>query len=155
MAESSKQDLHIGAIGSGGRYDYLAEMIGGRQTPAVGFAIGYERIMEVLQQQQTTLSEKPQKKVFVAHAGELAKKKALSIIQQLHKAQVQTNENLAKESLAAQLKVANKDGMQIAIIVGQKEIYEQSVIIRDLVLGLQETFPLHRMVEEIKKRLKS
>ncbi|MEN9341907.1 MAG: histidyl-tRNA synthetase, histidyl-tRNA synthetase [Candidatus Parcubacteria bacterium] len=155
MAESSKHDLNIGAIGSGGRYDYLAEMIGGRQTPAVGFALGYERIIEVLQHQQTVAPEKPQKKVFVAHAGELAKKKALSIIQQLHKAQIQTSENLAKESLAAQLKAANKEGMHIAIIVGQKEIYEQSVIVRDLVMGLQETFPLNRMVEEIKKRLKS
>ncbi len=152
---SDKNTVDVGALGGGGRYDYLAEMMGGKSTPAVGFGLGFERVIEVIKSQQIVYSAKPMKKVFVAHAGELAKKKAVAIIEELHKAQIPTIENLAKESLAAQLKVAHKENLDIALIVGQKEIYEQSVIIRNLALGLQETFPLNRMVEEIKKRLKS
>ncbi len=151
---TEKTGVEIGAVASGGRYDYLAEMMGGKSTPAVGFAVGFERVIEIMKAQQVVLPQKQVKRVFVAHAGELAKKKALKIIEDLQKAGVSCAESLARESLAAQLKVANKEGATLAVIVGQKEIYEESVIIRNLALGLQETFPLHRMVEEIKKRLK-
>jgi histidyl-tRNA synthetase len=53
------------------------------------------------------------------------------------------------------LKVANKEGIQLAVIIGQREIYEESVILRDLKGGLQETFPMAKVADEIKKRLKA
>lgn len=144
-----------GALAAGGRYDYLAEILGGRPTAAVGAASGIERLIAVTKAQQIALPVKTSKRVFVAHAGDLAKKRAMNIIEELRSHGIATVEALARESLAAQLKVANKEGLALAVIIGQKEIYEDSVIIRDLAGGLQETFPFNRMVEEIKRRMKS
>ena len=86
--------------------------------------------------------------------GELAKKKSLNIIEELRQAGISVAEALGKESVKAQLKVADKQGCLMAIIFGQKEIFEESVILRDLRTGLQETVILAKMVSEIQKRLK-
>jgi len=107
-----------------------------------------------MQAQDVKLPAMNGKSVFVAHAGSLAKKKALELIEMMRAAGVQTREALAKESLKAQLKVADKEGFTLALIIGQKEVYEQSAIIRDFRTGLQETFPLPRIVDEVKKRLR-
>jgi histidyl-tRNA synthetase len=145
---------HIGALAGGGRYDYLMEMLGTRATPAVGFAAGMERIIEAMKLQDVKIPAKTVKKVFVAHAGDLAKKKALKLVEELRVAGFSVSEALSKESLKAQLKSADKEHAPIALILGQKEVYEDSIIIRDLKMGLQETFPSAKMVEELKKKLK-
>ncbi len=144
----------VGSVGGGGRYDYLMETLGARPTPAVGVAMGMERIILMMKAQEAKLPVTTMKSVFVAHAGSLAKKKALGLIELMRNAGIPTREALAKESLKAQLKVADKEGISLALIIGQKEVYEQSAIIRDFRTGLQEIFPLSRIVDEVKKRLK-
>lgn len=149
------QGSQIGALPGGGRYDYLIEMLGGRPTPAVGFAVSYERLIAAMKLQEVKLPEKKIKKVFVAHAGELAKKKALRLVEDLRHSGIPVAESLARESLGAQLKVANRENAAVAVILGQKEVYEGSVIIRDMRSGLQESCILSKMLEELKKRLKA
>lgn len=145
----------IGAIASGGRYDYLAEMIGGKSTPAVGCALGWERLTAIMKNQETAKHpEKPSKKIFVIHVGELAKKKAFKLIDSLRHTNLQLVESLGKESLKAQMKMADKEKATFALILGQKEIYEDSVIIRDLRTGSQETVLVEKIEEEIKRRWK-
>ena len=144
----------VGALAGGGRYDYLMEFLGGRPMPAVGGAAGIERLIEVMKTQEIKLPAKTSKKVFIIHVGELAKKKSLNIIEELRQAGISVAEALGKESIKAQLKVADKQGCSLAIIFGQKEIFEESVILRDLRTGLQEAVILARMVPEIQKRLK-
>jgi histidyl-tRNA synthetase len=144
--------LDLGAVGGGGRYDYLAEMLGGRLTPAVGGALGVERLIAVMKAQDIKMPTRSQKKVFLAHVGELAKKKSLKLIEELREADIPVHEALAKESLKAQLKQADREGVGFALIFGQKEIYEGSIIIRDLRTGLQDTVSLDRIVVEIRKR---
>jgi histidyl-tRNA synthetase len=61
-------------------------------------------------------------------------------------------EALAKESLKAQLKTADKEGIGVALILGQKEIYEDTVIIRDLTSGAQEAVSIEKLPDEIKRR---
>lgn len=143
----------LGALGGGGRYDYLMETIGGRLTPAVGFASSAERLIAAVKAKGIVIFGKPQKKVFLAHAGEPAKKKAFSLLHDLRRQGIMVVESLAKESLAAQLKVANKEKIGLALILGQKEIFEHSVIVRDLTAGSQETIPFEKLLGEIKKRL--
>lgn len=142
----------VGALAGGGRYDYLAEFLGGRLTPAVGAALGVERLIAVMKAREIKIPEKQVRRVFVVHAGESAKKKALALIKILHDANIPVAEALARESLKAQLKSAGKEGASLALILGQKEIYESSVIVRDMRTGLQESVPLDKIVEEIKKR---
>ena len=144
----------VGAVFGGGRYDYLMEMLGGRLTPAAGAAGGIERIIHVMKAQEVKLPARQPKKVFLIHVGDMAKKKSLNIIEKLKAAGITVTEALGRESLKAQLKTADKEGIELALIFGQKEIFEESIIIRDLKSSLQETVPLNRLVEEIKRRSK-
>lgn len=145
----------FGALPAGGRYDYLVESLGGRSTPAVGGAMGIERLIDVMKTQEIVLPARVPKKVFVIHVGEQAKKQSLRIIEELRMAGITAREVLSKDSLKSQMKVADREGALFAVILGQREIFEKSVIIRDLESGLQETVPFDKMIEELKKRLKS
>jgi histidyl-tRNA synthetase len=148
------KEEEIGAIAAGGRYDYLMETIGGHATPAVGFACGIERVITVMKSKEIMPPARREKRVFVAHAGELAKKKAFGLLKLLRSEGIPAGESLAKESLGAQLKAADREGINFALILGQKEIYEGTTIVRDLASGAQEAIPNEKLIAEIKKRLK-
>ncbi len=147
------KEVEIGALAAGGRYDYLMEMIGGHLTPAVGGACGVERLIAVMKAKEIAPASRVQKRVFLAHAGDLAKRKSFGLLKELRKNGIAVNEALAKESLGMQLKVADKEGIRLALILGQKEIYEKTVIVRDLTTGLQEAVLQERLVDEVKKKL--
>jgi histidyl-tRNA synthetase len=141
------------ALGGGGRYDYLAEMVGGRSTPAVGAALGLDRIINVLREKEIGVESRKKEKAFVAHVGDTAKRKAFALVEEFYKNGVKVVEALGKDSLQAQLKVADKENCPIALIIGQKEVYEETVIVRDMKTGVQENVPAGKIVEEVKKRL--
>jgi len=140
------------ALAGGGRYDYLGEMIGSRVIPAVGSSLGIERLIEVMKTVQIPLP-RHKGKVFFVHIGELARKKSLPIIEEFRKAEIDIQEALGKDSLRAQLKVANDKHSPIALIFGQREAFEESIIVRDMRTGVQESVPIVKIVEEVKRRL--
>jgi histidyl-tRNA synthetase len=142
------------SIAAGGRYDYLFEMIGGRPTPGVGSALGLERLIEVMRLRNIELTPKNKAKVFLMYIGDLAKKKVLKLVEEFRDKGIHVRESFGKDLLKKQMQLADKDGAALALILGQKEVYEESIIIRDLVSGTQESVPLKRVVEEVKKRLK-
>jgi histidyl-tRNA synthetase len=142
------------SIAGGGRYDYLTELLGGRSTAAVGVAIGLDRLIEVLIARNVSVVPKPRPKVFLIYVGALAKKRSLTLIETLRRAHIDVQESLGKESLKAQLRAADKFGAPLALLFGQKEAFEESVIVRDLATGAQETVPIVKMVESVKKRLR-
>lgn len=151
---ASGKEAEIGALAAGGRYDYLMEMIGGHLTPSVGFACGMERVIAVMKAKEMVLAPRKERRVFVAHAGDLAKRKTFSLLKRLREEGIAVSEALARGSLGAQLKVADKEGVNLALILGQKEIYENTVIVRDLVSSSQEAVQSEKLIAEIKKRLK-
>lgn len=143
------------ALGGGGRYDYLAELLGLKKSdlPAVGASFGVERIVELMKIMEISGLLKPKAKVFLIQIGKPAKKKAFSLVEDFHKAGIKIIESLGKESLRAQLKVADKEDAEIALILGQREVFEESIIVRDMKSGVQETVPLSKVVDEVKKRI--
>lgn len=148
---AGEEDLAF-ALGGGGRYDYLVEMLGGKPTAAVGAALGIERLLEVVKRRNLSAPARSKERVFLIHIGDLAKKKSLSLIEALREGGVHVVESLGKESMAAQLRNADKLQVPFALIFGQKEAYEESVIIRDMKTGAQETVPLMKLVAAIKRR---
>jgi len=142
------------AIASGGRYDYLMELFGSRQSAGVGGAIGLDRAIEVMKATKVNLGLRAKNKIFFIHIGDLAKKKSLTLIEGLRDEGIGVMESLGKDSLGAQLRSANKEGAQHALIFGQKEAFEESIIVRDLKNSVQETIPLKKMLAEVKKRLR-
>ncbi len=144
------------AIASGGRYDYLAEMLRLGRLSAVGGSLGLERIVEVLKESgKSAALQKYQPKIFFIHIGDEAKKRGLVMLEEFKKSGIKVSESFGKESLKSQLRLADKDKAQLALILGQKEVFEGSIIIRDMVNGAQETVPLEKVVEEVKRKLHS
>ncbi len=149
--ESSRQS----ALGGGGRYDGLIEMLGGRPTPASGMAVGIERVVKVLRSQGIEPPRTYQPEVFVAQLGEEAKRKSLLLFEELRTSGIKVAENLAKDGLKAQLELANKLGVKFTLILGQKEILDGTVMLRDMESGNQEIIDLKKVVPTLKKRLAS
>lgn len=142
------------SLAGGGRYDYLVELLGGRPSPAVGGAVGLERLVAVIKDRNINLGIKSKSKIFLVHAGLVAKKSSLSLIEKLREAGLDVIESLGKESFKAQLRAADKIGSPLTLILGQKEVFEETIIIRDMKTGVQETIPFGKIVETIKKKLK-
>ncbi|MFH0890404.1 MAG: His/Gly/Thr/Pro-type tRNA ligase C-terminal domain-containing protein, partial [Candidatus Liptonbacteria bacterium] len=115
----------------------------------------FERLIYVMKAQEAKLPLKLPKKVFFIHVGEMAKKKSLCIIENLRSAGISVAESLGRDSLKAQLKTADKEGIELALILGQRELFEESIIVRDLRNSLQETVSLSKLVEEVRKRLRA
>lgn len=150
VAEDENSTL---TLASGGRYDYLAEAIGGRSTPAVGVTISLRKIFDYVRSRKL-INLKEKNKVFLVYVGDLAKRKSLSLIEEFSRHNVPIIESLGKDSITTQLEFATYIGSPIGLIFGQKEAYEETVMVRDMKTGMQETVPLKKIVEEVKKRLK-
>jgi histidyl-tRNA synthetase len=144
-----------GALAGGGRYDYLGEILAGRLIPGVGAAIGIERVVSFLKTIMPTPPRKDAPRVFFAAVGDQAKKASLKRMEELRRAGVPVVEALGKRSLKGQLKVADRLKVPLALIFGQKEVFEGSIIVRDMVTGAQETLLLTRFVEVVKQHLKN
>ena len=145
------------ALGGGGRYDGLVEILGGREeTPASGFAVGIERIILMLKKQGAKIPDEKTPNVFLAQLGDQARKVCLKLFEDLRviRKNVRIAENLSKDGLKPQLEQANKLGVKYTLIVGQKEILDRTIIIRDMESGVQEIVDFDRAAEELKKRLK-
>lgn len=143
------------ALGGGGRYDYLGELVAGRRmdVPAVGVSLGMERMVAAMQAQGTSGRERPKARVFLVQIGEEAKRKALGLIEKFREANIKVIESLGRESLKSQLRLADREEVDLALLFGQREVFEGTVIIRDMKSGVQETVPLEKVVEEVKRRL--
>lgn len=149
-----KDDSGQGALLGGGRYDNLVEMFKGRSTPAVGAAAGMERIISFLKKQDIKISETEKPKVFMVQLGELGKRKSLKLFDEFQRNGIKVGEAFSKPSIKSQLKIADKEGAKIALILGQREALEGSIIIRDMISGVQETVLIEKVINEVKKRLK-
>lgn len=143
------------SLGGGGRYDNLIETIGGESTPAIGFAMGVERLVEEMKRVQAKPYKAPAPRVFLAQLGNMAKKKSLNLFAELEKNGILVAESFGRGGLRSQLKVANKLGVKFTLILGQKEALDKTVIIKDMLTGMQETVSLDKLVNIIKKKLKN
>jgi len=142
------------ALGGGGRYDYLVEVLGGPATPAVGFACGMDRIVNLMKENNLLPQAEQSPKIYLAQLGDLAKKKSLKIFEELERAGIMVAESFGRGNLRTQLRQANKIKAEIVLIIGQREALDGSVILKDMNSGGQEVLPADKIIKEVKKRLK-
>ena len=157
--ELYEDDLEKGsqnALGGGGRYNGLIEQLGGQPTPASGFALGLERVVAAVRRKQDEDAGQvyPNSKIFFAQLGEQARRRSLAIIEDLRRKGIMVRHNLGKPALKAQLELANKFGATHTVILGQKEVQDGTVIIRDMESGIQEIIDQEKIEQELKKLLK-
>ncbi len=125
------------ALGGGGRYDGLMEQLGGKPTPGIGFAVGIERIILNVKEQGIEVPEVGKPRVFVAHTGKDARVAAIKLADELRRGRVDCVVGLGARSLKSQLKQANSLGARYAFILGEDEIANGTVTVRDLVESRQ------------------
>lgn len=142
-------------LASGGRYDYLVDQLGGKSTPAIGGSIGIERVVNEMRRQELKVASlKPKIRVFLAQLGDMAKKKSLKLFGEFRKNNIYVSESFGRDSIKAQLRVADRLGADLALIIGQKEALDNTVIIKEMQSGIQEIVPIEKIIDEVKKRLK-
>lgn len=141
------------ALGGGGRYDDLVEYMGGRPTPACGFAIGLERMISKIKDKNIPLLSDETCDVFIAQLGEQPRRKAMVLFEELRRAGLVVRQSFTKDSLKAQLEEANRWGTKYSLILGQKELIDGTILIRDMESGIQEVIDYKKIRSEIEKRL--
>ena len=139
-------------LAEGGRLTRAGELMGGRKIEAVSGTIFPEVLGRLVGDKSLNVSRRP--KVFFTHLGEFAKKKGIMIIEELRAAGIDTQESLGRDSIKSQLKVAEKVGAEVALLLGHKEALDGTIIVRETGLGVQETIPQEKLVEFLKKKLK-
>jgi histidyl-tRNA synthetase len=139
------------AIGGGGRYDELAEILGGPETPGLGFATGVERIAMALETQKITIPEKVQIPVFFITLGQAAFEFAFPIIAELRASGYYLESDPRQGSLKSQLNFANRLNAKQVVILGETELNAQSCIIKDMSTGEQKIIPLSDLKNTITK----
>lgn len=135
------------AVCGGGRYDGLAEEIGGPSIPAIGFAIGVERLVMLLPEEKNYLRYPD---VFLAALGEEAQRKGFSLAQELRDAGVWVEIDYEGKSLKSQMRKADRLKVPCVVILGEEELKRNKVVLRDMATKAQEEVPLEEIVKWIK-----
>ena len=140
------------ALGGGGRYDKLIEVFGGEPTPAVGVAHGLDRIAIAMQTQKIAISGQQGIRVVVIPVQETMRGYAITIANRLRKAGVRAEFEVMGRKMSKALEDADKRQMDYAVIVGENEMDEDSVVLRDLAKHEQTTVKIRKLLKEIKEQ---
>jgi histidyl-tRNA synthetase len=140
------------AVCGGGRYDGLAELLGGPPTPAVGFAAGLERAILVMQEQEVEVPALLSPPVYLAYLGDKSRLYAIELLTQIRDAGIDAQIAL-RGSLRSQLRHANKRESKFVIIIGEDELAKGEVTLRDMVGGEQTMVPMEEIVSTLRDRL--
>jgi histidyl-tRNA synthetase len=134
------------SFGGGGRYDELFQQFGNSEVPAIGFALGIERIIIILEHLKI-FKQKPKPLVFVAYTNPVYISEVISIAETLRKNHIAAIFDLKKKSLKAQLKEANKQNATFALILGDEEIAQHRATLRNMNDSSQNSIPLEDLIE--------
>jgi histidyl-tRNA synthetase len=141
------------AVAGGGRYDGLVKALGGPDTPATGFAIGFDRLAEITGLNRNDFIKTPD--IYLAALGEKSLSLAFEWKSALCLEGVKTEMDFSDKSLKSQMKRADRLGAKHVLIVGDNEIKQGSVILRNMTTKEQVTIPIEHVVENIKAKLRS
>ena len=136
------------AICGGGRYDKLVGSLGGKPSPAVGFAAGLERLLLAMGD-KNELANKEIKKIYLIGLGDKARSTMMKILNNIRSSGYYVEFDSLRRSLKAQLRESNKLGASITIIIGEQEMEGQCAQIKDLTSGNQESVPFDSIISYI------
>jgi histidyl-tRNA synthetase len=140
------------AVTAGGRYDHLMRDIGGPDIPGIGFAMGIERIVLLVQRGRET-TRFPD--LFIAALGERAQLKAFELANQLHLEGIRAEIRYEERSLKAQMRRADKLNSRYVLIIGEDELEAGRAVLRDMERKVQEEIDLNQVIEDIKGRIET
>ncbi|QCX75273.1 Histidine--tRNA ligase [Streptomyces sp. YIM 121038] len=141
------------AVGGGGRYDGLSEMIGGPALPSVGWALGVDRTVLALEAEGVSLELPAATSVFAVPLGEEARRVLFGKVTELRKAGIAADFSYGGKGLKAAMKAANRSGARFAIVAGERDLDEGVVQLKEMATGEQTAVALDAVVEELRTRL--
>ncbi|MFD0291861.1 histidine--tRNA ligase [Streptomyces sp. NPDC127118] len=141
------------AVGGGGRYDGLSEMIGGPALPSVGWALGVDRTVLALEAEGVELELPAATSVFAVPLGEEARRVLFGVVTQLRREGVAADFAYGNRGLKGAMKSANRSGARFTIVAGERDLAEGAVQLKDMESGEQTAVPLSDVVEAVRERL--
>ncbi|MEU1075318.1 MULTISPECIES: histidine--tRNA ligase [unclassified Streptomyces] len=141
------------AVGGGGRYDGLSEMIGGPALPSVGWALGVDRTVLALEAEGVTLDIPSATSVFAVPLGEEARRVLFRVVTELRRSGVAADFSFGGKGLKGAMKNANRSGARLTLVAGERDLAEGVVQLKDMESGDQVAVPLADAVEAVRARL--
>jgi histidyl-tRNA synthetase len=151
--EEGKASKHI-LLAEGGRMMRAGEAAYGKRLDVVGGAVFVDRLEQILIDKGKLGLGQKKSEIFFAHLSDAAKKKSLPILEELRQGGMSVEESLGRDSIKSQLHIAERVNAKIALILGQKEALDGTIIVRETESGIQETIPQDRLIEFLKRKLK-
>lgn len=137
-----------GTVAGGGRYDGLVEECGGAPTPGIGFGLGMDRILLVMENQKIKIPEPFGTTLFIATVGENSNNYAQKLVYSLREAGINAEKDLMGRSLKAQMRHADRLGARYSMVIGDDEIASGKVVLKDMTSGEQREILLEKVIEE-------
>lgn len=140
-----------GTVCGGGRYNGLVSQLGGKDTPAVGFGCGLERLILVLENTNSLKAEKETSKIYIAPMGDNAKANAIQIVDNLRSCGIKAETDLMNRSVKAQMKYANKIGVEYVVVLGDSELESGVVEIKDMANSSSDQIKIDEIIAYLNK----
>lgn len=142
----------VGAIGGGGRYDGLMELEGGKPTPGIGFAVGFERMALALEQQGHSMAGEEPGCVYVACTPD-ERDAVFTAVLALRRAGIRTEADYQGRSLKSQFKQADKHHARLCVVLGSDEVASHTATVRDMGTHEQVSVPMDELASYVAERL--
>ena len=131
-----------GTVCGGGRYDGLIEELGGKHMPSLGFAMGMERLLMVMDAQKIEIPDNDKTALYIATMGDAAKVKAFELLRQVRECGLIAETDVVGRGLRAQMKYADKIGAKYSVVLGDNEIEENKARVKNMETGEQTELAL-------------
>lgn len=140
-----------GTVCGGGRYDHLVEEIGGPPIPGVGFGLGIERLLMLMDEKGIEIPKPEPLKAFIAVMGDEAKAFGLKLLRDLRNRGVKAEMDTLARNIKGQFKYADRLGAQYTVVIGDNELAEGKVAVKEMATGQQNQVSLDDLLEELAK----
>ncbi|MCZ6633454.1 MAG: histidine--tRNA ligase [bacterium] len=138
------------ALGGGGRYDGLAESLGGRNAPGIGFGLGLDRVILTMQEQEIEVDQPPPPGAFLITLGDAAREYRPLLLRSLRDAGIRVANIYGKRSMKAQMRQANTSGTPFTLILGDRELEKGQIACRNMETGEQTEIRLDQVIPYLK-----
>ena len=137
------------AISGGGRYDTLVEDLGGKAVPAVGFAIGLERVIQIMSNVQLPMSNEGNIILYIAVLGDEAKKVGFELLNRVREQGIAADMDYLGKSLKAQMKAADRLGAKYVYIIGENELSKKSAVLKNMKTSEQKEVAFAELLKHL------
>jgi len=142
------------ALAGGGRYDGLSEQLGGNAVPGIGFAGGFERLILSMENEGLDFGGKKNTDAYLVTLGDNAQEFSITLLEQLRSSGISAEFNIDKRSMKAQMKAADKSRAQFCLILGDDELAQNQITVKNMNSGDQKKIDLDTLIETIRKSQK-